>query len=86
MPPSQDPYGYGYGPPPMMVAPPMGLVRCPYCTFDALPTARNRVSQTGWIVFSVLLVLCFPLCWIGLLIRETVTTCVRCNSVLSGPT
>src|SRR2546425_588926 len=44
--------------------------RCPYCNTSALPTTRSQISTAGWVTFVLLLVLlCWPLCWIGLLIK-----------------
>ena len=41
---------------------------------------ERRISTAGWITFAVLLVLFFPLFWIGLLIKEDVRVCQVCNS------
>jgi hypothetical protein len=67
---------------------PAGVVGfvCPYCGTDAPPTVRSDVSQTGWIVFFVLLFSCFGLllCWLGLLIREVRRECSQCGIRLGG--
>jgi hypothetical protein len=39
-------------------------------------------SHTGWIVFWILLVLCFLLCWLGLLMKEDRILCGSCGAKL----
>ena len=56
-----------------------GNYRCPNCMSQFLPRVERRISSTGWIVFAVLLVLFFPLFWVGLLIKEDVQVCPSCN-------
>ena len=53
--------------------------RCPYCNTNALPISTNKVSNTGWAVFTILLITTFVLFWIGLLIQEEVRICPVCN-------
>ena len=52
---------------------------CPYCRSSAPPTLREEVSQNGWIVMIALLLLCFPLFWVGFLIREPRRYCSSCG-------
>ena len=59
-----------------------GNYRCPNCMSQFLPKIEKRISTTGWIVFAVLLVVFFPLFWIGLLIKEDVHVCPSCNTRL----
>lgn len=54
--------------------------RCPHCMSPYSPRMERRISTAGWITFSVLLVMFFPLFWIGLLIKEDVRVCQTCNS------
>jgi len=54
--------------------------RCPHCMSPYSPRMERRISTAGWITFAVLLVLFFPLFWIGLLIKEDVRVCQTCNS------
>lgn len=54
--------------------------RCPNCMSQFLPKIEKRISTTGWIVFAVLLVVFFPLFWIGLLIKEDVHVCPSCKT------
>jgi hypothetical protein len=56
-----------------------GNYRCPNCMSQYLPRIERRISTTGWIVFAVLLVLFFPLFWVGFLIKEDVQICPSCN-------
>lgn len=55
---------------------------CPRCAGQFVKYQR-KISTTGWIVFSVLLVTVPPLFWIGLLIKEDVPVCQTCNFRLS---
>ncbi len=57
--------------------------RCPRCMSQYMPRIERRISNAGWITFSVLLVFFFPLFWIGLLIKEDVAICQTCNSKVS---
>jgi hypothetical protein len=59
-----------------------GSYRCPTCMSQFLPRVERRISTTGWIVFAVLLVVFFPLFWVGLLIKEDVHVCPSCNTRL----
>jgi len=56
--------------------------RCPNCGGQFLPQIERRISTAGWIVFAVLLVMFFPLFWIGFLIKEEVRVCPSCRSTL----
>ena len=60
-----------------------GSYRCPNCMSQFLPRVERRISTTGWVVFAVLLVVFFPLFWIGLLIKEDVYVCPSCNTKLT---
>jgi hypothetical protein len=59
-----------------------GNYRCPNCMSQFLPRIERRISTTGWVVFAVLLVLFFPLFWVGFLIKEDVHVCPSCNTRL----
>jgi hypothetical protein len=54
-------------------------IPCPYCGSDAVPHPRRRISQTGWIVFALLLVFTVCLCFIGLFITEEYRACPECG-------
>jgi hypothetical protein len=86
----------GYGPPPSYGYGPIGamgmahvpaapMFRCPFCSNTSPPFERQKVSTGGWVVFAVLLLFCFPLFWIGLLMKEKFRVCSHCNSTLPGP-
>lgn len=53
--------------------------RCPYCGSNEVPVVENKISQTGWIVFVVLLLCCFPLCLIALFVTEERRRCYDCG-------
>lgn len=53
--------------------------RCPRCASQLLPKIERKISTAGWVVFSIFLVMFFPLFWIGLLIKEDVRVCPVCN-------
>lgn len=57
-----------------------GRWRCPYCDSRAAPRLRSEISTGGWVVFVVLLLFFFPLCWIGLLMTEQHRTCFDCGA------
>jgi hypothetical protein len=38
----------------------------------------TKISTGGWVLFVGLLILCFPLCWIGLLIKSSWKECPHC--------
>ncbi len=52
---------------------------CPRCGSQLMPRFERKISTAGWIVFAVLLVMFFPLFWIGFLIKEDVRICPVCN-------
>jgi DNA-directed RNA polymerase subunit RPC12/RpoP len=57
-------------------------VECPYCGSREPPYRTTSISQSGWIVFALLLVFFFPLFWIGLLMTETEYRCADCRARL----
>jgi RNA polymerase subunit RPABC4/transcription elongation factor Spt4 len=54
--------------------------RCPRCGSQNLPHLERKISAAGWVVFAVLLVVFFPLFWVGFFIKEDVRVCPVCNS------
>jgi hypothetical protein len=71
-----------YQPPAPLTAPAPGqyvAFKCPYCQSPAPPVQKQKISTAGWILFVVLLLLCFPLCWIGLLMKEDYRSCSFCG-------
>lgn len=53
--------------------------RCPFCDTDEYPLVGERISVGGWVVFAVLLIVFFPLFWIGLLMKERYRICYHCG-------
>lgn len=58
-------------------------VECSRCGSTAEPYQTTVISDGGWVMFVILLILFFPLCWIGLLMTETRYTCADCGARLS---
>jgi hypothetical protein len=67
-----------YQPPVKMPQPKFAKSGCPYCGTHAPTYTASRVSESGWIMFVVLMFFCFPLFWIGLLMRENYRVCSNC--------
>lgn len=61
----------------MSYAPPQ--YRCPYCGSPQRPHTLQKISTGGWIVFAVMLLVCFPLFFIGLLMKDTYQVCGQCG-------
>lgn len=55
---------------------------CPTCGLPQAKKISSKVTVVGWIVFCAVLVIFFPLCWVGLLIREPVLRCQRCRNTI----
>ena len=60
-------------------APAKGAFSCPFCGTIIPPTRKKKIHPAGWALFVVLLVLCFPICWLGFFIREEVSKCSDCG-------
>jgi hypothetical protein len=58
---------------------------CPHCGSSRQPILRSEISQSGWILFVVLLILCGPLCLLGLLMKEEYRVCADCGLRLGSP-
>lgn len=56
--------------------------RCPYCKSTAPPFTIEKISEAGWIVFAMMMLFCFPLFWIGLLMKENQRFCSACRARL----
>ena len=79
--PRQQPGQYNpYGAQQIVVASPsyVNVWTCPFCRYQGQAIAAQKVSAGGWVVFAVMLLVCFPLFWIGLLMKETVAQCPQC--------
>lgn len=64
--------------------PARGRYQCPYCGSQEVPVTKQRISTAGWAVFIALLFFCFPLFWIGLLIKEDYLECYDCGTRIGG--
>jgi hypothetical protein len=63
---------------------PAPILNCPYCGNRAPAITNTKISTGGWVTFVVLLIVFFPLCWIGFLIREEYRVCSRCGSRIAA--
>ncbi len=57
---------------------------CPFCHTHAAPFRKSQVSTAGWVTLIALLIMCLPLFWIGLLMKEEVPVCRSCGIKLGG--
>ena len=83
--------------PPLYSAPPVQAVQaspgsnqfpansyhCPNCGTNEPPIIKSKISEGGWIVFALMIVFCFPLFWIGFLMRQQYSVCPACMKKLS---
>ncbi len=70
---------------PQYFAQPTAQFHCPFCSSSTIPLVRSKVSTAGWITFVLLLLLfCWPFCWIGLLMREEYRQCSTCGMKIGG--
>lgn len=60
--------------------------QCPYCSSPEVPVRREKVTGAGLAVMIVLFFVCFPMCLVGLLMREQYTACAECGIRLGGST
>jgi hypothetical protein len=58
------------------------VMTCPYCHYTGTRRFSQKISTGGWVTFVVLLLVFFPICWIGLLMKENQYVCGRCGMVL----
>jgi hypothetical protein len=59
--------------------------QCPFCGTRSFPVVERRISTAGWVMFIILLVLlCLPLCWLGLLMKDEYRVCSACGMKLGG--
>lgn len=55
------------------------VFRCVYCGTTRRPIVKSEVATGGWVLFVVLLFFCFPLCLLGLLVKNHFRTCSDCG-------
>lgn len=51
---------------------------CPRCNSTALPVVQSQISDGGWLTFVLMLLFCFPLFWIGFLMKDEYRVCPTC--------
>ncbi|HYG09675.1 MAG TPA: zinc ribbon domain-containing protein [Pyrinomonadaceae bacterium] len=56
--------------------------RCLHCQSTLPPIIAKRISTAGWVVFFTLLIACFPLCFIGLFMKEEYRMCSWCRGAI----
>lgn len=52
---------------------------CPYYRSPYPPLTSTRISTGGWITFAILLILFFPLCWVGFFSKTSYQYCAQCG-------
>ena len=52
---------------------------CIHCGSESRPRLVQEISSAGWVVFVILILFCWPLFWIGLLMKDTYRVCSRCG-------
>jgi hypothetical protein len=55
---------------------------CPFCQSSATPIEQSKISGAGWITFALFLLFFCPLCWVGLLMKESYRVCASCGMKL----
>ena len=56
--------------------------KCPFCNYEGVPHVTKQVSATGWLLFVLLLFVCFPLCWLPFVgdgCKEELKRCPACG-------
>jgi hypothetical protein len=56
---------------------------CPYCDNPSVVVQKTKMSNTGIILLVILVVLFWPLFWIGFLIRDRYNICSVCGRMLN---
>lgn len=58
-------------------------IACPFCGYQGPPVfSKRKLSTGGWVLFAVLLVCCFPICWLPFVIdgcKEDEWMCPSCH-------
>lgn len=57
----------------------LAMSHCPDCHTVRPPEFVAKIATAGWVVFAALLLVCFPLCWLGLFIKERYRVCPECG-------
>jgi hypothetical protein len=56
-----------------------GGFRCAKCGSRENPHKISKISTAGWVIMVVMILLCWPLFWIGFLIKEEYEVCGDCG-------
>jgi DNA-directed RNA polymerase subunit M/transcription elongation factor TFIIS len=56
--------------------------RCRECGSTRRPEIKSETSQSGWTTFIILLIVFWPLCFIGLMQKEEYEVCYDCGARL----
>ncbi len=56
---------------------------CPYCRTTLPPRITYRTSPAGWVILVLLLLLCWPLFWVGFFFQEERLQCRHCGRRLT---
>lgn len=62
-----------------------GGFTCPFCHRQGPPIITKKISTSGWILFIVLLLCCFPLCWLPFVMdgcKDEERKCAGCGTKL----
>ncbi|MCL3778886.1 hypothetical protein EMN47_00645 [Prolixibacteraceae bacterium JC049] len=54
-------------------------IKCPYCNHEGMPFVEKKIATEAWIIFAILLFVCFPLCWIPFVVDSLKEEVVRCH-------
>ena len=60
-------------------------LKCPFCDHEGMPVIEKKMSETGWVIFVLLVIFCLPLCWIPFVVdgtKEEIRKCASCGSRL----
>lgn len=72
----------------MIAAPPqipIGVPRCMTCGYAGQMNHIEKISGGGWVMFVVLLLFCFPVCWIPLIaMKDRGLSCPQCGGLVGG--
>lgn len=61
-------------------------LKCSFCGYEGVPTKRKVLSNAGWVSLGLLLLCCFPLCWLPLMadgLKKEVLVCSSCGRRLT---
>jgi hypothetical protein len=60
-------------------------LKCPFCDHEGMPIIEKKMTETGWVIFVLLVIFCLPLCWIPFVVdgtKEEIRKCANCGSRL----